>query len=556
MNTAATYSPSRIVKLINGIPRIDWALNKGSNAFQLSPDRLYTTQPYVQSLITFPAILFGIGIVAFVVLLTVLVSRNVNKCGSCAPDVKDIGNSDNFPSWADKVVVRRTFLQVVFWFHVVIAMAGAHLLFLGNTFYDVALSNLLADVSFVTNQYNKIGTLAQKYLSSIGSIYNSVNTAACAKANMAAVIPTLTTLVNLQTSNQLLYDSSAVMPQRLKQLTDVLNMYAVSSKMYAVYVIYAFVTFVCLLSGVAVGTRSKGVTQLAAASQLVASAGTSLVAFFMLPILMAWSDYCTAPVTNTLQVFTPSAPTATASPLLFYALYYSSCGNTFVFPSPLDSTVAQIATYASAVNTSLGALSATAGVCRYDSGLVAARTTLTATYARNNTAVVAAYNCSGPTGAAIADGVYTQICGDLYKGFFTYFFCLLGASFGTFLMLCTSVVLYQYYAPPYWTLTRADDDVAYMGDDVDEPAEKAEKGAGMRVKAKPMELDAGKGSQPAVMGLSDDYAPKAVSEEAYVSLLLAPTLTAPQQRMQLSRPKKNEGGAFAPPDFDEAKREG
>jgi hypothetical protein len=58
------------------------------------------------------------------------------------------------------------------------------------------------------------------------------------------------------------------------------------------------------------------------------------------------------------------------------------------------------------------------------------------------------------------------------------------------------------------------------------------------------------------MGLSDDYAPKAVSEEAYVSLLLAPTLTAPQQRMQLSRPKKDAGGAFAPPDFDEAKREG
>ena len=541
---ASTYTPSVIVKLLKGVPRIDWSLNSGqSTAFQIAPNRLYTNSNYVQSLITVPAILFGGGIIAFVVLLTVLISRNVNKCGSCAPDVKDIRSPDAFPKWADGVERSRTALQVFFWLHVVIALAGAHLLYLGNSFYDAALTSLLSDVTFVANQYNKIGTLAQQYLYSVGFIYNYINKSPCAQKNMAAVIPALSTLINLQTSNQLLYDTSTVMPQRLNDMNSVLNAYAVNSKKYAVYAIYAFVTFVCLLSGVAVGIRSKGWTQLAAGLQLVASAGTSLVAFFMMPILMAWSDYCMAPATGTMQVFT--SPTTVTSPLFWYAIYYTSCGNSiFPLPSPLDSPVAQIASYAGAVNSSLGALSAATGACPYDRGLLAARTTLAQTFAKNNTVVVAAYNCSTATGTAIADGVYTQICGGLYTGSFTYFFCLLAMSFGTFLMLCTSVVLYQYYPTPYWTLTRADDDLMYMDG---EPGE-AEK--------QKLDEEDGGGSQPPVMGLSSDFIPQAVSEDAYVSLLLAPTLTVPQQRMQLSKPQKKEGPAFAPPTFDEAKREG
>ena len=301
LNAWSFYSPSPLVQKVNMIPRIGWNFETGiSSNFALSPSTLYTSNAYVQSLVTFPAILLSIAIISFVIVITVMITRCFLQCGQCAPNVQDQYEKyeGNYLRWSRIIVSRRRTLVFFFWTGLLFALTGACVLFFGNSLYDPSLATLQSDLSYVTSQYNIIQRISSGYLFKVANMYNSVNLSPCGSKNTSAVFAPLKNIINLGSSSQALYDATSPMPLRINQMNGLIQTYGIQSKMIAMYTCFAFVTFLCLLSACALCTRNKLFTQVVAILQLITSGAITLVVCFQMVILMAWSDFCMSPVSR------------------------------------------------------------------------------------------------------------------------------------------------------------------------------------------------------------------------------------------------------------------
>ena len=301
LNAWSSYSPSSLVQKVNMIPRIGWNFEMGvPSNFALSPSTLYTTNIYVQSLITFPAILLSIAIISFVIVITVMITRCFLQCGRCAPNLQDQYDKyeGNYLRWSRNIVTNRRTLLMFFWTGLLFALTGACVLFFGNSLYDPSLTTLQSDLNYVTSQYNIIQSISTGYLFKVANMYSSVNLSPCSMQNTSAVFESLKNIINLGSSSQSLYDATYPMPLRISQMNGIISNYAIQSKMIAMYTCFSFVTFLCLLSVCALCTRNKVITQVVAILQLITSAAITLVVCFQMVILMAWSDFCMNPVSR------------------------------------------------------------------------------------------------------------------------------------------------------------------------------------------------------------------------------------------------------------------
>jgi hypothetical protein len=168
-------------------------------------------------------------------------------------------------------------LNAVYWLGWIFALAGAHLLFFGNSMYDPSLDALRKDMSFVRAKYQYVKATAQSYMNIVSTSYVTVDTSSCRTANASQVFPVLRNLIEINVGSQALYEASYPIPMRIDQMDSVLSSYAMVAKDTAVYTCYSFVTVVCLLSLVAVGTRNKALTIAAAWLQGITSAAVMLV---------------------------------------------------------------------------------------------------------------------------------------------------------------------------------------------------------------------------------------------------------------------------------------
>jgi len=193
--------------------------------------------------------------------------------------------------------------------------------------------------------------------------------------------------------------------------------------------------------------------QAAATLQYVTSAAVTLVAFFTSVILIAWADYCADPVASTLQVF--GQVNVTATPLYPYAAYYTTCGAPGAAPqqalTPTHVALAQVVTAGLGVAQSLATLASPGGPCPGDPNLVKTYGQLLTVFPGNISAAALGINCTQPTGTRMNDAVFNQICGGMFNGFAAFVACFLAVSCGMFLMLVTSVVVYNHYEEVYWS---------------------------------------------------------------------------------------------------------
>ena len=263
----SSYSPSKGVKLVRGVPRIGFNLERNRpTTFALAPNTFYvSSNPYLQSIITFPAILLAAAIVAFVVVPTVLVTRYFLQCSSCAPEASDqyLKYALQPQKWSREVATNRRTLLVFFWLGFSIAVCGAHLLWYGAAQYDPAVSSLRSSVQYVQGQYARVESIAQTFIATTGTMYVGVDQSPCRFANTSAVFGTERGLISLAAASQSLYDAAYGLPFRLGQMDAYLSTYGQQAKLIAVASGYAWATFVCLLSALAVGLRNKAFTQVA-----------------------------------------------------------------------------------------------------------------------------------------------------------------------------------------------------------------------------------------------------------------------------------------------------
>ena len=156
-----------------------------------------------------------------------------------------------------------------------------------------------------------------------------------------------------------------------------------------------------------------------------------------------------------------------ATSMFYFTLYYAACdGST---PSPIDAPLAAVQTNRVLLNNSLSyLLNPTSGQCQNDPNLLATRSTLQNNFVANQTLIYNAVDCTQTTGKTIIDGINNQICGNMFNGFFTFYICFWAMSGGLFLMLCTSLVIYQYYDDGYWRVGAKDEDVAALDDEIED----------------------------------------------------------------------------------------
>jgi hypothetical protein len=261
----SSYSPSKGVKLVRGVPRIGFNLERNRpTTFALAPNTFYvSSNPYLQSIITFPAILLAAAIVAFVVVPTVLATRCFLQCSSCAPEASDqyLKYALQPQKWSREVATNRRTLLAFFWLGFSVAVCGAHLLWYGAAQYDPAVSSLRSSVQYVQGQYARVESIAQTFIATTGTMYVGVDQSPCRFANTSAVFGTERGLISLAAASQSLYDAAYGLPFRLGQMDAYLSTYGQQAKLIAVSSGYAWATFVCLLSALAVGLRNKAFTQ-------------------------------------------------------------------------------------------------------------------------------------------------------------------------------------------------------------------------------------------------------------------------------------------------------
>ena len=279
MNAEPTIMAKDLVDNVHKIPRIGYDFQSMPADFTLSANTLYPEDPYVQSLITFPAILLGIGIISFVVFLTIMITRIFLPCGACTPRETDQYEKyeGDYRWWAGVIVCRRGILNAVYWLGWIFAIVGAHLLFLGNSMYDPSLDSLRNDLSLVRSKFQLVKTTAQSYMNIVSTSYVAMDTSTCRVTNASQVFPVLRNLIEINAGSQALYEASYPMPMRLDQMDNVLTTYAIVAKNAAVYTCYSFVTLVCILSMVSVATKNKVLTMAMAWLQGITSAAVMLV---------------------------------------------------------------------------------------------------------------------------------------------------------------------------------------------------------------------------------------------------------------------------------------
>ena len=130
--TSAEYTPSWSARAASRIPHVTYKLETSSNMWKIQSDTLNTKNPYVQSLVTLPAILLAIGILLFLFLLLFWLLRYVGcMCFADRPS-NSLLLRDPL-AWVRAVRVRKNTLLGVFTTFFVLTLAAATLSWYGYT---------------------------------------------------------------------------------------------------------------------------------------------------------------------------------------------------------------------------------------------------------------------------------------------------------------------------------------------------------------------------------------------------------------------------------------
>lgn len=118
---------------ISKIPHLDYSLQPQSSLFNITLTQNFDlSNEYIQSLITFPAILLALGILSLLVFSLILLSRCCFTCSKSQPEEQDIikrFNGDRH-QWANRLSYIKTSLLVTFSFFLIVAFFCNHLQFL------------------------------------------------------------------------------------------------------------------------------------------------------------------------------------------------------------------------------------------------------------------------------------------------------------------------------------------------------------------------------------------------------------------------------------------
>ena len=160
----ADYIPSSSVKAAHNIPHLSMYLKLQSSDFGITTSSLTTSNTYVLSLLTLPAIILVAGLISLLIFGLIMVSRCCCTCSTHKPDVKTMNgkNDEEYSRWAQKVICTRITLLVFFSFFLILAFSGAQMGWYGSYHYNDGVNSLSKNFESIAGIFSGINKMGKK----------------------------------------------------------------------------------------------------------------------------------------------------------------------------------------------------------------------------------------------------------------------------------------------------------------------------------------------------------------------------------------------------------
>ena len=157
------YSPVASVKSGHQIPHLNMNLKLQDSTFAITSGSLSTSNSYVRSLFTLPAIILAAGILGFIVFGFVLISRTCFNCAKSAPnrDLVNDKSEEEYISWAKRTISTKKILLVLFSFFLICAFAATQVGWYGNSRFGVGMHGIKNSIDTFSSTLNQLSTSGQ-----------------------------------------------------------------------------------------------------------------------------------------------------------------------------------------------------------------------------------------------------------------------------------------------------------------------------------------------------------------------------------------------------------
>jgi hypothetical protein len=443
---ALAYQATNAVKAVHNTPHSYTSLFKHDHGHSiLSPE-------YTNSLVIFPAVMLGAGLISILIFTTLWLFRCICtaccrccKCLQCLPDESRAKSMDDdqLADLRHKIVRSRRKVLGFFLGFVLLGILASQTTLLGNSYIDqgvdmggVALAKAYDYTSSVADYSGQIhqeivsieGILnkdpcVELYRDFLGDIFSAINQT---KAITFSVESNLRSLSG-----------------QLGQGQGELNRYAVRDKDIYVYSIYAIAMAILLLFIISLYIRKPSFSKVLTGMSLIAVVTLSVTLFLQTIGIIFLSDLCIDPAKN-IASFLPAGDTRSLM------LYYTTCQGT----SPLHQQVSNATSYINNLRSSYEFIRNYTYLCPAGSNLSSIEPYIQA-ISKNAIELISLTDCT-----TIYDvwnhGVNQGLCTYLFNGLFTFWIGQYVLSGSLFLAMCFGVVLYDYYGH-LWKVTDNDE---------------------------------------------------------------------------------------------------
>lgn len=153
------YTPSAFVKAAHNIPHFNMYFQRMSSTFGITPTSLNTSNTYLLSVVSFPALILAIGILGLIILGLIMTTRCCCKCGKNAPNVNkmDGKSAEEYSAWVKEVVCRKVTILVFFCLFLILAFSGSQIAWYGSSKFNSGISGLRTDLSSLAIIFQGLG---------------------------------------------------------------------------------------------------------------------------------------------------------------------------------------------------------------------------------------------------------------------------------------------------------------------------------------------------------------------------------------------------------------
>jgi len=390
--------------------------------------------PYIEKVLFKPAVIFVLGILTcFILSMTICCRCCFAKCRP--REIPDIDDGDIPESISKPLKYRRLFVNVIIIALCIFALVSDMVIYLGNTSLDAGVLGMKDILSYLTDKVKLMKFDADdlsSYGSSLKSSYSSAKTS-CASSSLNSLQSSIDAYTSSVSSFS---DALPSVKSALSLVLDNVSLYAIFYRTIFMYVVWALAIVSVLLS------LLFKFCSLLCGMRLVMF--WILFSFLIIIILgLVWmfttsllADYCVSPMTYLFNLL-PSSGTITD-----IASYYSSCRGTNTLGNYM-SLASNSTTYLSSTLTTISS-----NDCVGDSNIKSMKASLSS-ISTKLTSIDDLLTCSS-INKKILTLVETNLCVDVYNGFFYIWLSQLVTSFLLFLLMCTVLYSFRFYhVQPY-----------------------------------------------------------------------------------------------------------